>query len=58
MRNGFCDAGRVTVRMPGGELAVHVRPDWSLKLEGPVEEVYTGVLTREFEETYVTGGGR
>ena len=58
VRNGFCDPGRVTVRMPGGELAVHVRPDWSLKLEGPVEEVYTGVLTREFAETYVTGGGR
>ena len=58
VRNGLCDPGRVTVRMPGGELAVHVRPDWSLKLEGPVEEVCTGVLTREFAETYVTGGGR
>jgi diaminopimelate epimerase len=58
VRNGFCDPGRVTVRMPGGELIVHVRPDWSLKLEGPVEEVCTGVLTREFAETYVTGGGR
>ena len=58
VRNGFCDSGRVTVRMPGGELAVHVRPDWSLRLEGPVEEVYSGVLTREFAEAYVTGGGR
>ena len=42
VRNGLCDHGRVLVRMPGGELAVHVRPDWSLRLEGPVEEVYTG----------------
>ena len=58
VRTGRCDAGRVSVRMPGGELAVHVRPDWSLRLEGPVEEVCTGVLTREFVETYVTGSAR
>jgi hypothetical protein len=36
-----------------GELAVHVRPDWSLRLEGPVEEVCTGILSREFYETHV-----
>jgi len=53
VRNGRCDAGRVVVRMPGGELAVHVRADWSLQLEGPVEEVCTGTLTREFVEAYV-----
>ena len=58
VRTGRCEAGRVTVRMPGGELTVHVRPDWSLRLEGPVEEVCTGTLSREFAETYVTGGGR
>ena len=56
VRNGRCDHGRVAVRMPGGELAVHVRPDWSLRLEGPVEEVCTGTLTREFFDTYVAGG--
>ncbi len=55
VRNGHCDHGRVLVRMPGGELAVHVRPDWSLRLEGPVEEVCTGTLAREFVEAYVTG---
>ena len=48
VRNGRCDPGRVRVRMPGGELIVEVRPDWSLLLEGPVEEVYTGTLTAEF----------
>ena len=48
VRNGRCDPGRVRVRMPGGELLVEVRPDWSLLLEGPVEEVYTGTLTAEF----------
>jgi diaminopimelate epimerase len=48
VRTGRCRAGRVTVRMPGGELAVHVREDWSLRLEGPVAEVYTGTLRDEF----------
>ena len=54
VRNGLCGHGRVTVRMPGGDLIVDVRPDWSLKLEGPVEEVYTGVLSAEFAEAWLT----
>jgi diaminopimelate epimerase len=58
VRNGHCDHGRVSVRMPGGELIVHVRPDFTLKLEGPVEEVCEGTLVAEFEETYVRGAGR
>jgi len=53
VRNGLCDHGRVTVRMPGGELAVDVRPDWSLRLEGPVEEVYSGRLCAEFVDAYL-----
>jgi diaminopimelate epimerase len=48
VKNGLVDHGRVRVLMPGGELAVHVREDWSLRLEGPVEEVYTGTLSDEF----------
>jgi diaminopimelate epimerase len=55
VRNGRCDHGRIAVRMPGGELAVHVRPDWSLRLEGPVEEVCTGTLSAEFVEAHVRG---
>jgi diaminopimelate epimerase len=54
VRNGLCDHGRVTVTMPGGELTIDVRPDWSLKLEGPVEEVCTGALSAEFEQAYVS----
>jgi diaminopimelate epimerase len=50
VRNGLTDR-RVTVRMPGGELSVDVRDDWSIRLEGPVEEVYRGVLSAEFEAT-------
>lgn len=53
VRNGLCDHGKVTVDMPGGELVVDVRPDWSLRLEGPVEEVASGTLAPEFEETYI-----
>ena len=56
VRNGLCQPGRVSVRMPGGELSVEVRRDWSLRLEGPVEEVCTGTLSEEFAETYVTSG--
>jgi len=48
MKNGLCDHGLVTVRMPGGELRIDVRPDWSIRLQGAVEEVYTGQLTVEF----------
>jgi len=51
VRTGLCDHGRVRVRMPGGELVVDVRPDWSLRLEGPVEEVYRGSLSAEFAES-------
>ncbi len=48
VRNGLCDHGAVAVAMPGGTLGVEVRPDWSIRLQGPVEEVYTGTLSREF----------
>ncbi|HEY3066065.1 MAG TPA: diaminopimelate epimerase [Methylomirabilota bacterium] len=56
VRNGLCDPGPVSVRMPGGELVIHVRPDWSLRLEGPVEEVCTGTLSDEFERAHVAPG--
>ena len=39
--------------MPGGELAIDVRRDWSLRLEGAVESVCTGTLTTEFFESHV-----
>ena len=56
VRNGFCNAGWVRVGMPGGTLAVQVRPDWSLRLAGPVEEVCTGTLSADFEAAYVKPG--
>jgi diaminopimelate epimerase len=51
VRNGLCAHGPVTERMPGGTLHVDVRPDWSIRLQGPVEEVYTGRLSAEFVES-------
>ena len=53
VRNGLCRPGRVTVRMPGGTLVIDVRSDWSLRLEGPVEEVYTGALSDEFARAWL-----
>ena len=47
VRNGLCDHGLVEVRMPGGTLSVEVRPDWSIRLQGPVEEVYVGTLSQD-----------
>ncbi len=48
VKNGLCDHGPVTVRMPGGTLHVEVRPDWSIRLQGPVEEVYVGRFSQDF----------
>ncbi len=51
VRNGLCDHGLVEVRMPGGTLSVEVRPDWSIRLQGPVEEVYAGTISQDLMET-------
>ena len=37
--------GRVTVEMEGGSLGIEIAPDLGLVLKGPVEEVFTGVLS-------------
>ncbi len=50
VKNGLCDHGLVTVRMPGGTLEIDVRPDWSIRLKGPVEEVYTGIFSSDLME--------
>ena len=47
VKNGLCDHGRVEIRSPGGTLNIEVRPDWSIRLRGPVEEVYTGTFSRD-----------
>ena len=54
VKNGLCDHGLVTVRMPGGTLHVEVRPDWSIRLQGPVEEVYAGSFSQDFIDALFT----
>jgi len=49
VRNGLTD-GQVIVVMPGGELEIDVRPDFSIRLRGPVAEVCEGELAPELLE--------
>jgi diaminopimelate epimerase len=53
VRTGRIAPGAIHVGMPGGELVVHVRDDWSLRLEGPVALTYTGELAPTFADTLV-----
>jgi diaminopimelate epimerase len=46
VKNGFTD-GNVTVSMPGGELDINIRDDWSIKMRGAVEEVALGNLSAD-----------
>jgi diaminopimelate epimerase len=46
VRNGLCDAA-ITVVSPGGQLGLEVRPDFSIRLRGPVAEVCAGELARD-----------
>ena len=55
VKNGLCDHGRVTVEMPGGELVIDVRPDWSIRMQGPVEEVAVGTLSPDLIATIESG---
>ena len=55
VRNGLTGR-RLTVSMPGGELDVTVREDWTIRMKGPVEEVCTGTLSRDLLERISTLG--
>jgi len=44
VKNGFTD-GTLTVSMPGGELGITIRDDWSINMRGAVEEVAVGNLS-------------
>jgi len=45
-RLGLCD-GDITVHMPGGELALKIREDFSVLMTGPVTRVSEGTLSQE-----------
>ncbi len=46
VRNALTD-GHLTLLMPGGELGIEVRPDYSIRLRGPVAETCVGELAPE-----------
>ncbi len=49
VRNGFTDR-YVTISMPGGELQIEIREDWSIRMRGPVEEVCHGTVSKDLLE--------
>ena len=46
VKNALTDS-TVTVSMPGGELDIEIREDWSIKMKGAVEEVASGSLSKD-----------
>ena len=46
VKNGLT-ARKLTVSMPGGELDIEIREDWTIKMRGAVEEVTSGTLSRD-----------
>lgn len=55
VKNGLT-ARTVTVSMPGGELVVEIREDWSIRMRGAVEEVAYGTLSDDLIERIRTLG--
>jgi diaminopimelate epimerase len=49
VRTGQAD-GALTLVMPGGELGIEVRPDYAIRLRGPVAEVCAGDVAPELVE--------
>jgi diaminopimelate epimerase len=49
VKNGLIDR-YVTVSMPGGELQVEIRENWSINMRGPVEEISCGTISRDLLE--------
>ena len=46
VKNGLT-VRNVKVSMPGGELDIEIREDWTIKMRGAVEEVTSGTLSRD-----------
>lgn len=49
VKNGLIDR-YVTVSMPGGELQVEIREDWSINMRGPAEEISCGTISKDLLE--------
>ena len=46
VKNGLTE-NELKIIMPGGELDIKVNEDWSLRMKGPAEEVYSGIFSSE-----------
>jgi len=49
VRKGIADRD-LTIAMQGGDLQISVGPDWSIRMSGPAEEVYSGTFSDAFLE--------
>ena len=52
---GFLQPGRIRVNMEGGCFVVTVSEDLAVRLEGPVQPLFSGELTEEFLEGLASG---
>lgn len=48
-KNNLIDAD-VTIKMPGGELQISIDEEWNIKMTGPVQEICSGVFSKEMLE--------
>ncbi len=46
---------RVTIEMPGGELAIGIGKSWDLRMRGPAEEICTGTISPELLQVIASG---
>lgn len=54
VRRGYLERQAV-VAMPGGELEVSVREDWTIQIIGDAQEIYQGRISREFLRAFQGG---
>lgn len=47
VRKGIADRD-LTIAMQGGDLQISVGPDWSIRMSGPAEEIYSGTFSDAF----------
>jgi len=57
VHEGHLHRGRITVKMEGGSFAVTVSPESNVRLEGPVQPLFSGELSKEMLEGLAAGSG-
>jgi diaminopimelate epimerase len=54
-RLGLVSSRDLTILMPGGSVQVHVGEDYSIRLRGPAQIVYAGVVASDIVEAWMLG---